>query len=111
MKAISACLLLLCVAALPVSGSAAESAPAEKTDAVKRHPLRGVVKGILPDRSALLVKHENVPGVMPAMTMIFKVDAATLQTVNEGDAITGLMSRQGNTWVLEDVKRVAARKG
>ena len=57
-----------------------------------------------------MVKHEEIPGVMRAMTMMFKVDEATLKTFKPGDALTGLMSRQGNTWVLEDVKPAPAAK-
>ena len=89
---------------LPVTG-------AEKSAEVpaKRHPLRGVITGVLADQSAFLVKHEEIPGVMRAMTMMFKVDAATLKAFKPGDAITGLMSRQGRNWVLEDVKPAAAR--
>jgi Cu/Ag efflux protein CusF len=56
-----------------------------------------------------MVKHEEIPGVMRAMTMMFKVDAATLKNVQKGQTITGQMSRQGNDWVLEDVKAVAAK--
>jgi Cu/Ag efflux protein CusF len=41
------------------------------------------------------------------MTMLFKVDAATLQAARKGQTITARMSRQGNDWVLEDVKVVA----
>lgn len=102
------CSLLLAVA--PAALPAADHNPAAKADAAKRHPLRGVVTGILKERSSLLVKHEEIPGVMRAMTMAFQVDAATLAAAKEGDAITGLMSRQGTTWVLEEVKITAKKK-
>ena len=100
---------LLALAAAPVALLAADAKPAEKADAIPRHPLRGVITAIVADQSALRVKHEEVPGVMHAMTMQFKVDAATLKAAKVGDAITGLMSRQGNTWVLEDVKPAAPK--
>ena len=87
----------------------AVAASTEKSD-VKRHPLRGVITGIMAERSSLLVKHEEIPGVMRAMTMLFKVDAATLKTAKEGQTITGLMSRQGNVWLLEDVKVILEKK-
>ncbi|MBI5767974.1 MAG: copper-binding protein [Verrucomicrobia bacterium] len=85
---------------------AAETKPAApaKAAAAQRHPLRGVVTSVLADKSALMVKHEEIPGVMRAMTMMFKVDAATLKTVKQGDAITGLMSRGPDGWLLEAVK-------
>jgi Cu/Ag efflux protein CusF len=105
-------LLALLLAASPVALPAAESAaPAEKSAEVKRHPLRGVITAIVSDRSAVMVKHEEIPGVMKAMTMMFKVDPATLKSVKEGDTITALMSRQNNTWVLENVKRINVTKG
>jgi Cu/Ag efflux protein CusF len=78
-------------------------------DSIKRYPLKGVITSVLADRSALLVKHEEIPGYMKAMTMLFKVDAATLKAAQKGQAITGLMSRQGSDWVLEDVKFVGGK--
>jgi len=88
----------------------APAATTKATDAIKRHPLKGVITGVLADKSALMVKHEEIPGVMRAMTMMFKVDAATLQSVQQGQTITGQMSRQGSDWVLEEVKIIAAKK-
>ncbi|MFM9029470.1 MAG: copper-binding protein [Opitutaceae bacterium] len=86
-----------------------EPAKAETAAAVKRYPLKGVITSVLPDRSALMVKHEEIPGFMRAMTMMFKVDAATLKSAKKGDAITGMMSRQGDEWVLEEVRPAMAK--
>ena len=86
-----------------------EPAKAETAAAVKRYPLKGVVTSVLPDRSALMVKHEEIPGFMRAMTMMFKVDAAALKAAKKGDAITGMMSRQGDDWVLEEVRPAKAK--
>ena len=60
------------------------------------------------ERSALMVKHEEIPGIMRAMTMLFKVDAATLQSVQNGQSITGMMSRRDGDWWLHDVKPIPA---
>ena len=80
--------------------------PAEeaKTTISQRHPLRGIVTAVYEDRSALMVKHEEIPGVMRAMTMLFKVDAATLKAAKKGQAITAQMSREGDDWWLHEVK-------
>ena len=101
-----------CTLALSPALVAAEksAAPAEAPAAPKRHPLRGVITSVMADKSAFMVKHEEIPGVMRAMTMMFKVDEATLKAFKAGDALTGLMSRQGSTWVLEDVKPAAPAK-
>jgi len=86
-----------------------EPAKAESAAEVKRYPLKGVITSVLPDRSALMVKHEEIPGFMRAMTMMFKVDAATLKSAKKGDAVTGMMSRRGDDWVLEDVRPAKAK--
>ncbi len=102
-------LTLATLALAPVAAFAAEKAPApaEAPAAPKRHPLRGVITSVLADKSAFMVKHEEIPGVMRAMTMMFKVDEPTLKIFKAGDAITGLMSRQPTGWVLEEVKPAA----
>jgi Cu/Ag efflux protein CusF len=77
-------------------------------DAVKGHPLKGVIVDVLSDQSALLVKHEEVPGVMKAMTMLLKVDAAALSSAKKGQTVTGLLVRKADGWWLDEVKSVAA---
>lgn len=101
--------LVLAFAAAALSPAVALSAEKTADAPVKRHPLKGVITGVMAEKSALLVKHEAIPGVMRAMTMMFKVDATTLKSAKEGQAITGLMSRQGSDWVLEDVKLAAPK--
>ena len=79
--------------------------PTQKSDeAAKRHPLRGVVTGVYTEKSALLIKHDAIPGVMRAMTMLFRVDAATLKAARNGQTITGMLSREGDEWWLHDAK-------
>ncbi len=93
--------------ALPLVSPAADqpTAPEKKNPApAARHPLRGVITGVLAEKSALIVKHEEIPGVMRAMTMMFKVDAATLKSAKEGQAITGMLAREADGWWLHDVK-------
>jgi Cu/Ag efflux protein CusF len=109
-KPLSLCILVLGL--LPLAACGAEkpaTPPASGADAkAARHPLKGVVTGVMAERSSLVVKHEEVPGVMRAMTMMFKVDAAALKAVKEGDAITAQMARESDGWWLHDVKPAAA---
>ncbi len=105
------CALVLSPTALSAAEkSAAPAAPTASSEAPKRHALRGVITSVLADKSAFMVKHEEIPGVMRAMTMMFKVDATALKTFKTGDTITGLMSRQAAGWVLEEVKPATAAK-
>ena len=87
----------------------AASADTKPADAAKRHPVKGVIVDVYAEKSALMVKHEAIPGYMPAMTMLFKVDAATLQAAAKGQAIAAtLVERDGEFW-LEDVNPAAGR--
>lgn len=105
LRSLPAVVMLALAFVAPATVRAAEkSAPAP---AAQRHPLRGVITAVLPAQSAFMIKHEVIPGVMRAMTMMFKVDDATLKAFKTGDAITGLMSRQDRYWILEEVKPAA----
>ena len=87
--------------------ASAPATPAAEKPAVKKHPLKGVVTDLLPTESALMVRHEEVPGVMKAMTMMLVVDPAVLNTVKKNDAITGLLYRDAEgVWRLDEVKVV-----
>lgn len=99
----------LLLASLPAV-HAADAPAAQETTAAKRHPVKGVVQSLLPERNSVLVKHEEVPGVMRAMTMSFRVDPAVLQQVKTGDVITALMARESDGWWLHEVKVVPAEK-
>jgi Cu/Ag efflux protein CusF len=100
---LAACAPAACDCDAPTS-VATESAPPVS------HPVKGVVEGLLPDRQALLVKHGEVPGVMRAMTMLFKVEPAVLEKVKPGDAIQARMAKRADGWWLTDVKVVPAPK-
>lgn len=88
-----------CAATEPVATSSATAdAPASAG-----HPLRGVIVAVLPEKSALLVKHEEIPGVMSAMTMLLKVDAAALATAQKDQAITATLVKKADGWWLENL--------
>lgn len=76
---------------------------AEKAETPRRHPLKGVIVDVRADRQALLVKHQEIPGVMRAMTMLLKTDPATLQRVAKGQKIAGLLVRKDDAWWIEEV--------
>lgn len=106
-------LALLSLALLTPAVLAAQehaAAPAEKP-AAKLHPLTGVVTEVMAERSALLVKHDEIPGVMRAMTMMFRVEAEVLDRVKKGDAIRAQMGRnEEGKWILLQVEVVAPAK-
>ncbi len=64
---------------------------AKKADSNKNVTLTGEIIEINADRDALLVKHDAIEGVMPAMTMEFRTDSSTLATLEAGQKITALL--------------------
>lgn len=124
-KSLRAALIGLLLTALAFAGRAGESCsaclapklpdqPAATTvanttapAAEPGHPLRGVIVDLLPKQQALLVNHEEIPGVMRAMTMVLKVDAPTLAAAKKGQEITASLVRKTDGWWLENVQPIA----
>ena len=104
--------LLLLASALLLAGCAKSSAPAAApapAATAPSHPVRGIIVDIMPAQSALMVKHEDIPGFMPAMTMLFKVDAPTLKAAAKDQTITATLYQQGDDFWLRDVKPAATK--
>jgi Cu/Ag efflux protein CusF len=89
-----------------------ESATAAEPElAAGFHRLTGVVTNVMADRSALMVKHDEIPGFMRAMTMMFLVEPAVLEQVKKGDAIAAHMGRNAdNKWILRHVRVVPPQR-
>jgi len=91
---------------LPAKLAAATMSAAEP-EAELGHPLKGVILDVLTEKSALLVKHEEIPGFMRAMTMLLKVDAPILAAAQKNQSITATLVRRTDGWWLTDVVSVA----
>lgn len=75
----------------------------------KRYALRGQVMKKNAAANVITVKHGEIPGLMPAMTMPYKVhDPSMLQKVEPGDMITAelVVTSDGNDYWLENVRIV-----
>ena len=67
-------------------------APVHVLNGVERYPLHGIVLGVSAEAGTLTVRHDEIHGVMPAMTMSYKVkDAQTLKMLAAGDEINAQM--------------------
>jgi protein SCO1/2 len=61
----------------------------------KDYPLRGVVRSIMAESGRVLIRHEEIPGFMGAMTMPFKpADPAILPALKPGDRVQGTLRVQ-----------------
>jgi protein SCO1 len=82
---------------------------AEKTT---DYTVRGVVRRAEPAKSQLIVKHEEIPGYMDAMTMPFQVrDPKILESVKIGDEITFDLHVTDKDHWIDGLKVVAAGAG
>ena len=71
----------------------------------REYPLTGQVLFIDTAKQEITVKHEDVPGFMPGMTMPFRVpDKGTLDRVKPGDLITATLVVEETSGYLEDVR-------
>lgn len=74
------------VCALAVAGACGQSSTA------KRYELKGQVLAVNTDQPALTIKHEDIPGYMPAMTMTYLVASKSLLDGRKpGELITGTL--------------------
>jgi protein SCO1/2 len=72
----------------------------------KSYPLVGQVISTDPENQYLVVKHEDIRGFMPGMTMPFKVkDRAQFDAVKPGDLITATLVVDEVTGSLENVRK------
>jgi protein SCO1 len=75
----------VCVAAILVSACS-------RTAPTKEYQLQGQILGVKAETNEVLVKHGDIPGFMPAMTMPYKVqDAKILADKQPGDLITATL--------------------
>jgi protein SCO1/2 len=58
----------------------------------RQYELRGQILGIKPEEGEVLIKHDDIKGFMPGMTMPFKVkDAQVLEDKKPGDLVTATL--------------------
>jgi protein SCO1/2 len=63
-----------------------------RTPPTKEYQLQGQILGVKPETNEVLVKHGDIPGFMPAMTMPYKVEDGKLLAGKEpGDLITATL--------------------
>jgi len=73
-------------AALLMAGCGRSEAPA------REYQLQGQILAVRPERSEVVIKHGDIKGLMPGMTMPFKVkDEALLQGKAPGDLVTATL--------------------
>ena len=96
MRIRSSCVLLLLAMtaiAFGVSGCrGTANAPAVAKNAPQQYSVRGTVISTDPTNGEVLLKHDAIPGLMPAMTMSYRLDnPSILSELHPGDLITATL--------------------
>jgi protein SCO1 len=92
---LSCVLLLLATIAIPfgIGGCRGKAnAPAVNKASSQSYPVRGVVVGTDPGNGEVILKHDAIPGLMPAMTMPYHLeDPSALSELHPGDLVTAAL--------------------
>ena len=85
-------------------------AACSRRDSIKQYPIRGQIVAIANAPAAggteVTLKHEDIPGFMPAMTMpYFLKKGTTAEEFAAGDLITGTLVVDGATFYLQDLHK------
>jgi protein SCO1/2 len=105
------------MAALLPACKPVETPPAAPAEPVEKHyPLTGQVLKVDAATKSLLVQHDKIPGLMPAMTMEFTVSDGDLANAKEGQRIRAdlVMDAQDNArlekiWPVDPVAESAVK--
>jgi protein SCO1/2 len=74
----------------------------------RAYHVKGVVKEVLPDRNKVKIDHEEIPGYMDAMTMVFDVkDPKELAGLQPGDTVFFRMVVTETDGWIEQVQKLA----
>jgi protein SCO1/2 len=76
-------------------------------DSPRRYPAQGVVRDVQPEYAQVVIEHEDIPGLMPAMTMNFDVaDPALLATLERGQLIDFEVEFTGRSYRIRSARVV-----
>ncbi|MBA4147627.1 MAG: SCO family protein [Verrucomicrobia bacterium] len=101
--------VLLLLLALPAPSDAQTNLAS--TNAVRSFPTRGLVREKPADGKTLVVRHEEIPGYMPKMTMELTVkNTSELKTISEGDLITFNLVVNADDHYIDQIRRIGVSK-
>ena len=72
----------------------------------KSYDVHGKVTAIRPDRTGVTLDHDDIPGLMKAMTMEFPVkDAKVLDGLEVGDQVQGKLLVESGKYLITELKK------
>jgi len=81
-----------------------QTAPEKPSD--KQYDIKGKVVAIDPDKTAVTLDHEDIPGLMKGMEMKFKVEAPKLlDGISSGDQVQGRLRVEDGKYIITQLKK------
>ena len=72
----------------------------------KEYDVKGKVVAVNPDKPSVTLDHEDIPGLMNAMTMEFDVaDRKLLEGIKAGDQVQGRLKKQASGNVITQLQK------
>ena len=91
----------------PKPESAKARTATEASGARREYRVEGVVKDVIPQKNRVRIAHEEIPGYMAAMTMLFDVkDSKELEGIHTGDKVRFLMVVTRDDGWIEEIQRI-----
>lgn len=70
---------------------------------IRDYTLKGVVRSVAPESGRVLIRHDEIPDFMPAMTMPFKpANEAVLGLLHPGDRVEGILHVESQDGAVRD---------
>ena len=87
--------------------AAEQPAPAAPATRTRTYATKGLIRKIADDRHTAIIRHEEIPGYMPEMTMRLNLrDTNELHNLIAGDVITFKLTADEDTHWIHDLRRV-----
>ena len=98
------------VARLRQELDAARQAVKAQQSAEQRGTAQGIVRGVFPQKRLLYLTHENIPGLMPSMTMQFITEDPKLTAdLAAGDRVNFTVQKSGKDYRVIALQRERSR--
>jgi protein SCO1/2 len=80
----------------------------DRTTTAQEYEVRGKVVSVTPEQKTVRLDHEEIPGVMKAMTMNFRLeDSAVAKDLAPGDRVRGrIRARSGGGYFITSLEKV-----
>jgi protein SCO1 len=72
----------------------------------ERYEAKGTIVEVRPDLGQVMIDHEDIPGLMPAMTMNFDVAPEILEGLSPGDAVKFRLTREAEIYRVVTIAKV-----